>query len=246
MRRFEGRRALVTGGGRGIGSGICRRLAAEGAEVIIASRSLAPAEELAQEIGATAVAVDVADVTAVQAVVRDAGRLDVLVNNAGFDDFSWFTEHTEERWRALIDTNLVGTLACTQAALPAMQEARYGRIVNIGSEAGRLGSKGYAVYAATKAAQHGFTKSIARENARFGITVNTVAVGPVDTPLLDKTRALPKGDQMVAAMEAGTLVGRLGTLDEVAAAVAFLASEEASYITGEQLGVSGGMGVAAS
>ncbi|WP_205698832.1 SDR family NAD(P)-dependent oxidoreductase [Conexibacter sp. SYSU D00693] len=246
MRRFDGRRALVTGGGRGIGAGVCRRLAQEGAEVVIASRTLAPAEELAQEIGATAVQVDVADLEAAQAVVRDAGPLDVLVNNAGYDEFGFFTDTSPQQWQDLMQTNFFGVLACTQAALPAMQEARYGRIVNIGSEAGRLGSKGYAVYASSKAALHGFTKSLARENARFGITVNTVAVGPVDTPLLDKTRALPKGDQMVEAMKAGTLLGRLGTLEEVAAAVAFLAAEEAAYVTGEHLGVSGGMGVSAS
>lgn len=246
MQRFTGRRALVTGGGRGIGEGICRRLAAEGAEVVVASRTLAPAEELAAEIGGHAVQVDVGDIEAAQAAVRDAGRLDVLVNNAGFDDFGYFTETTPERWHALLSTNVIGTFACTQAALPAMQEARYGRVVNIGSEAGRLGSKGNAVYAATKGALHSFTKSLARENARYGITVNTVAVGPVDTPLLDQTRALPNGEAMVEAMKAGTLVGRLGTLDEIAAGVAFFAAEEASFVTGENLGISGGMGVSAS
>jgi 2-hydroxycyclohexanecarboxyl-CoA dehydrogenase len=124
-----------------------------------------------------------------------------------------------------------------------MQERGYGRILNIGSEAGRIGSKGNAVYAATKAGIIGFTKSIARENARYGITVNTLAVGPVDTPLLDKLRATPLGPKMVAAMEAGTLLGRLGTVEEISAAAAFLCAEEASFVTGETLGASGGMGI---
>jgi 2-hydroxycyclohexanecarboxyl-CoA dehydrogenase len=128
-----------------------------------------------------------------------------------------------------------------------MQEAGYGRIVNIGSEAGRIGSKGNAVYAATKGAIISFTKSIARENARYAITANTIAVGPIDTPLTDKARQVPEvGERMVEAMKAGTLVKRLGTTDEVAAAVAFLAAEEASFVTGETLGVSGGMGIAAA
>ena len=246
MQRFAGRRALVTGGGRGIGEAIARRLAAEGAEVIIASRTLDVAEAVAEEIGAQAVQVDVGDVDAARAVVAAAGPLDVLVNNAGFDDFAYFTDTTPEDWRRLVSVNLEGVFACTQAALPAMQAAGYGRIVNIGSEAGRIGSKGNAVYAATKGALIAFTKSIARENARHGITANTIAVGPIETPLLEKARRTPEvGEKMVAAMEAGTLLRRLGTPEEVAVAVAFLASEEASYITAETLGVSGGMGIGA-
>jgi 2-hydroxycyclohexanecarboxyl-CoA dehydrogenase len=186
----------------------------------------------------------VGDVEAARAVVADAGTLDVLVNNAGFDDFAYFTDTTPEQWQRLVAVNLVGTFACTHAALPAMQAAGYGRIVNIGSEAGRIGSKGNAVYAATKGGIIAFTKSIARENARFGITVNTVAVGPIDTPLLDAARNVPEvGERMVEAMKAGTLLRRLGTTDEVAAAVAFLASDDGSYVTGENVGVSGGMGI---
>ena len=212
--------------------------------MIIASRTLDVAEELAAAIGARAVQVDISDVDAAQAMIREAGPLDILVNNAGFDDPDFFGETTPERWRRLLDTNLMGMFACTHAALPAMQEAGYGRIINVGSEAGRIGSKGNAVYAATKAGIIGFTKSIARENARYGITVNTLAVGPIDTPLTDKVRAIGElGEKMVAAMKAGTLVGRLGTVEEVAAAAAFLASEEASFVTGETLGVSGGMGL---
>jgi 2-hydroxycyclohexanecarboxyl-CoA dehydrogenase len=234
----------VTGGGRGIGEGICRRLAAEGAHVIVASRTLSHAEKLAAEIGGEAVAVDVGDIEAAHAVVSAAGKLDILVNNAGIDDFDFFTKTTPERWRRLIAVNLEGVLACTHAALPPMQQARYGRIVTVGSEAGRIGSNGNAVYAATKAALVAFMKSIARENAKFGITANTVISGPVETPMLEKNRQIPKvGEKIVEAMAAGTLLGRLGTIDEIGAAVAFLASDDASFITAESLGVSGGMGI---
>lgn len=237
----------MTGGGRGIGAGIARRLAAEGAHVVVASRTLEPAQELVGEIGGEAVEVDVADVDLAREVVTAAGRLDVLINNAGFDDtFDFFTDTSPERWRRLIAVNIEGMLACTQAALGPMQAAGYGRVVNIGSEAGRIGSYGNAVYSATKGAVTAFTKSIARENARYGITANALAVGPIDTPLLERARSTPgKGEQMVQAMTRMTLLRRLGSPEEVAAAAAFLASGEASYITGETLGVSGGMGISA-
>lgn len=244
MKRFEGRRAFVTGGSKGIGEGIARRLAAEGAHVIIAARGLEAAEQVAAEIGGEAVALDIADAEAAIAVVKAAGTLDVLVNNAGVDDFDYLANITPERWRRLLAVNLEGMFACTQAALPGMQAAGYGRILNIGSEAGRIGSKGNAVYAATKGGIIAFSKSIARENARYGITVNTLSVGPIETPLLDAARAIPEvGGKMVQAMKDGTLFGRLGTTEEVAAAAAFLCAEEASFVTGETLGVSGGMGI---
>ena len=137
-------------------------------------------------------------------------------------------------------------LACTHAALPAMQRGGYGRIVSIASEAGRIGARGNAVYAATKGAVIAFTRAIACENARYGITANTICPGPIDTPMLDSVREIPgMGERFVAAASASTLLRRLGRPEEVAAAVAFLASEQASYITGETLGVSGGMGLGA-
>lgn len=243
MRRLDGHRAVVTGGGRGIGAGIARRLAAEGAYVLVADIDLDPARTLATEIGGEAVGVDVADPDAVRAALGDPERpFDVLVNNAGYDEFGWFTDVTPDRWRRMLAVNLEGVFACTQAVLPGMQRARYGRIVTVSSEAGRIGSKGNAVYAATKAAAFGFTRSIARENARFGITANTVVPGPIETPLLDQVRAQGEiGDRQIAAMKAGTQLGRLGTPEEVAAGVAFLASPESSFVTGETLGVSGGM-----
>ncbi|MEA2170008.1 MAG: 2-hydroxycyclohexanecarboxyl-CoA dehydrogenase [Solirubrobacteraceae bacterium] len=242
MNRFEGRRALVTGGGRGIGAGIGKRLRAEGAFVYCVTRTAANVEDGAAD---EVLEVDLSDVEAAMEAVGSAGTLDVLVNNAGSDDdFGYFTQTSPERWRRLISLNIEGLFACTFAALPAMQEAKYGRIVNIGSEAGRIGSVGQAVYATTKAAGMGFTKSIARENARFGITCNYLASGPVQTPMLEKSRATPKiGDRIVAGMAEGTLLKRLGTPEEIAAAVAFVASEEAAFMTAEVFGVSGGMGV---
>lgn len=241
MRALTGQRAFVTGGSKGIGEAIVRRLAAEGAKVVIAAQDMISAERLADEVGGLAVRLDVTDLLEVERVVTMLGPFEILVNNAGYDQHDFFTKTTVEQWRYLLAVNLESVFASTHAALPAMQAAGYGRIINVGSEAGRQGSKGGAVYAAAKGGVIAFSKSIARENARYGITVNVVAPGPVDTPLLRK--ALDRGgDKLLAAMEASTLVGRLGEPDEVAAAVVFLASRDASFITGETLGVSGGMG----
>jgi len=241
--RFADRKALVTGGARGIGAAVADRLVAEGAEVTIADLDASEAGRHAAAIGARAVTLDVADPDAVARVLAEVGPLDVLVNNAGVDDLAYFTEMTPARWRRLLAINLEGVLACTHAALPAMQRAGYGRIVNVASEAGRLGAKANAVYAAAKGGVIAFTRSIARESARYGVTVNAVAPGPIETPLLDAIRRRERGDRIVAAMTAATELRRLGRPEEVAAAVAFLASEEAGYITGETLGVSGGMGI---
>lgn len=239
-------RALVTGATKGIGRAIASRLAEDGFDVVVCARRAEDVEAVASDIGGTGLVLDVAEVEATLAAVRGLGPLAVLVNNAGFDDFGWFVDTTPERWRRLLAVNLEGTLAATHAALPGMYEARYGRIVNISSEAGRIGSNGNAVYAATKGAINAFTKSIAREGARYGVTANAVCVGPVQTPLLEANlRFGETGERMIAAMKAGTLLGRLGTPEEVAAAVSFLASEESSFVTAEIFGVSGGMGVSA-
>jgi 2-hydroxycyclohexanecarboxyl-CoA dehydrogenase len=245
LMRLEGRKALVTGGASGIGAAIARRLAAEGAEVTIGDVNLEGATEVAGEISGLAVELDVTDLGSARAAVESAGApIDILVNNAGTDDFAFFTDMTPERWRRLIAINLEGVLACTHAALGPMQQAGYGRIVNIASEAGRVGSKGSAVYSAAKAGVIGFTKVMAREGARFGITANAIAPGPIETPLLMQARELGEiGDKVIETMKAGTQLRRLGQPEEVAAAVAFLASDDASYVTGETLGVSGGLGM---
>jgi len=238
---LRGQRALVTGGARGIGAAICRRLAADGAHVLVADIDAAAAQALAQEIGGTALQMDVTQLDAVMQAVAAAGPLSILVNNAGVDQHAFFTKTSIEDWRRLLAVNLESVFATTHAALPAMQAAGYGRIVNIASEAGRMGSRGGAVYAAAKGGVIAFTKSIARENGARGITANVVAPGPIDTPLL--RQAVEHGGQrLLGAMTQATLAGRLGTPDEVAAAVAFLASRDAGFITGETLGVSGGMG----
>jgi 2-hydroxycyclohexanecarboxyl-CoA dehydrogenase len=242
--RLEGRRALVTGGAQGIGAAIARRLAAEGAEVVIGDVNAEGAAEVAAEIGASSARLDVTELESAEAAVAEHGPFAILVNNAGTDDFAFFTEMTPERWRRLLAINLEGVFACTHASLPAMQQNGYGRIVNIASEAGRVGSKGSAVYSAAKGGVIAFTKVIARENARYGITANAIAPGPIDTPLLDAARGLGEvGERIIETMKSGTQLRRLGKPDEVAAAAAFLASDDASYVTGETLGVSGGLGM---
>lgn len=238
------RRALVTGGASGIGEAIVRRLAADGLQVVCADLNAAAAARLAQETGARAVALDVSDFEAVHAAVEAHGPFDVLVNNAGVDQHAFFTQTTPADWQRLLAVNLLAVLNTTHAVLPAMQARGHGRIVNVASEAGRLGSRGGSVYAAAKGGVIAFTRSIARENGRKGITANVVAPGPIDTPLLRQAVA-EGGDKLLQAMSAATLAGRLGTGEEVASAVVYLASDAASYITGEVLGVSGGMGCGA-
>jgi len=244
VQRFAGQRAVVTGAGHGIGAAIARRLAADGAEVLVADIDADAARSVADQIGGRPAVLDVTDSVAVEDVLGAGAPYDVLVNNAGIDDFGWFTDTGPARWRRILAVNVEGVFACTHAVLPGMQERGYGRIVTVSSEAGRIGSKGNAVYAAAKAAVIGFTKSIARENARYAITANCVAPGPTETPMVQAIRDMgERGATMLAAMIAGTQLARLGTPEEIGAGVAFLASPEASYITAETLGVSGGMGL---
>src|SRR4051795_9038533 len=244
LMRLEGRKALVTGGAQGIGAAIARRLAAEGADVVIGDLKDEAAAEVAGEISGEAALLDVANPEAVAELVEGLGPFAILVNNAGTDDFGFFTDMTPERWRRLIAINLEGVLICTHAVLPAMQQAGYGRIVNIASEAGRVGSKGSAVYSAAKGGVIAFTKTIARENARFAVTANAIAPGPIETPLLMAAKQLGEiGDKVIETMKGQTQMRRLGQPEEVAAAVAFLASDDASYVTGETIGVSGGLGM---
>jgi len=242
--RFQGRKALVTGGASGIGAAIARRLGAEGADVVVGDLNLEGAGQVAGEISGEAARLDVTDLDNARALVEDSGPFDVLINNAGTDRFGFFTQVKPEDWRFVIEVNLYGVFNCTHAVLPAMQERGYGRVVSIASEAGRVGSKGSGAYSAAKAGVIGFTKVIARENGRYGVTANAIAPGPIETPLLMGAKEFGElGEKIIETMKAGTQLRRLGTPDEVAAAVAFLASEEASYVTGECLGVSGGMGM---
>ncbi len=242
--RLEGRKALVTGGASGIGAAIAARLAAEGAEVWVGDLNLEGAEAVAGEVSGHAVELDVTDLESARAAIEKAGKLDILVNNAGTDEFGFFTYTTPEQWQRVLAVNLGGVLNCTHAVLPVMQESGYGRIVSISSEAGRVGSKGSAVYSAAKGGIIAFMKAIARENARYGVTANSIAPGPIETPLLMGAKEFGEiGEKVIETMKAATQMGRLGQPDEVAAAAAFLASDDATYVTGETLGVSGGLGM---
>jgi 2-hydroxycyclohexanecarboxyl-CoA dehydrogenase len=242
--RLEGRKALVTGGASGIGAAIAARLAAEGAEVWVGDVDVAGAEKIAGEVAGHWVELDVTDLESARAAVEATGTLDILINNAGTDEFGFFTYTTPEQWQKVLGVNLGGVLNCTHAALPAMQQAGYGRIVSISSEAGRVGSKGSAVYSAAKGGVVSFMKAIARENARYGITANSIAPGPIETPLLMGAAEFGEiGKKLIETMKSSTQMGRLGQPEEVAAAVAFLASDDATYVTGETLGVSGGLGM---
>jgi NAD(P)-dependent dehydrogenase (short-subunit alcohol dehydrogenase family) len=241
---LTGRRAFITGGSKGIGEAIVRRFAAAGASVTFSAQDMVLGQKVAESVGAKVVSLDVTDLAAAQRAVTEQGPFDILVNNAGLDQHAFFTHTTIEQWRYLVAVNLEAVFATTHAALPAMQAAGFGRVINIASEAGRMGSKGGAVYAAAKGGVIAFTRSIARENGRFGITANVIAPGPIDTPLLRKG-VEAGGEKLLEAMRASTLLNRLGTADEVAAAVTFLAGDDAAFITGETLGVSGGMGCGA-
>jgi 2-hydroxycyclohexanecarboxyl-CoA dehydrogenase len=242
--RLEGRKALVTGGASGIGAAIAARLAAEGAEVWVGDVDTEGAEKVAGEINGHGIRLDVTDLDSAHAAVGAAGSLDILVNNAGTDEFGFFPQTTPEQWAKVLAVNLNGVLNCTAAALPGMQAVKYGRIVSISSEAGRVGSKGSAVYSAAKGGVVAFMKVIARENGRYGVTANSIAPGPIETPLLMGAKALGEmGEKLIENMKSQTQLGRLGQPEEVAAAVAFLASDDATYVTGETLGVSGGLGM---
>ena len=235
------RRVLVTGGAAGIGAATVRRLVHDGYAVTFCDRDETAGKGLAAATGAEFIALDAGDPAAVAAFLAGCAPFVILVNNVGADQHSFFTATGPDDWRRLLAINLESAFAFTLGALPGMQAARFGRIVNVSSEAGRLGSKGGAVYAAAKAGLLGFTRSIARENARYGITANAVLPGPIQTPRVDRAVAAV-GEKILTDMAALTLLRRLGQPDEVAHAIAFFCSEAAGFITGEALGVSGGMG----
>ena len=205
------------------------------------------ASSVAGEIDGHAYELDVRSLESIEAAVKgaeaDLGPIDALINNAGYDEWGFFTKTDPELWDRVLAVNLRGVIAVTAAVLPGMQERRRGRIVNVSSEAGRVGSSGSAAYSAAKGGVLGFTKAIAIENGRYGITCNAVAPGPIETPLL---MAAPEafgdlGKRLVENMVGATNLRRLGQPDEVAAAIVFLASDDASYITGQAIGGSGGL-----
>ncbi|HEX3455828.1 MAG TPA: 3-oxoacyl-[acyl-carrier-protein] reductase [Gaiellaceae bacterium] len=236
---LEGRLALVTGGSRGIGRAIAVELANAGAQVVVGYRSGAEeAEQVAAEIGGRAVQADVSDPAEAARLVEEAGEIDILVNNAGLTRDGLIARMSDEDWRTVIDTNLGGVFATCRAAARGMMKRRSGAIVNLSSVVGVHGNPGQTNYAASKAGIIGFTKALARELATRNVRANTVAPGYIETALTD---VLPEAvrEHLLAA----TPLARLGVPADVAGAVRFLCSDEASFITGEVLLVDGGLGM---
>jgi 2-hydroxycyclohexanecarboxyl-CoA dehydrogenase len=242
MGRLDGKIAIVTGAGQGIGKAIAEKLAAEGATVVVSDLDEAAAKATASALpGAVAVRADVTDRQGVQAmvdgIVQQFGRVDVLVNNAGWDKASAFVDSDPADWERAIAVNLFGVLHTCKAVLPLMVGQGSGAVVNLGSDAGRVGSSGEAVYSAAKGGVIAFTKSLAREMARHQVRVNCVCPGPTDTALF----ASFAGPKLREALTKAIPFRRLGQPADVANVVAFLVSDEASFVTGQTVSVSGGL-----
>ncbi len=251
---MQARAAIVTGAGRGIGRAIALALARDGRSVAVADLLGDAARAVAAEIeqdGASAVAVelDVTDATSVMDGIERAegslGPLEILVNNAGWDELRPFLDTDEQFWERVLDVNFKGALRMTHALLPGMIERGFGRIVSIGSDAGRVGSSLESVYSGAKAGVIAFTKTIAREAARDGVTANTVCPGPTDTPMLAEIVAAHEdAERVIGAMTRAVPMRRLARPEEIAAAVVFFTSEQAGFVTGQTLSVSGGLTMA--
>ena len=251
MQGLKDETIIVTGGGGGIGSATCRRLAREGAKVAVFDRNLEAAQKVVAEItaaGGQAAAFD-CDITdrasvdaAVAATQAQLGPVAVLVNNAGWDVFKPFTKTVPAEWDRLIAINLTGALHMLHAVLPGMAERKYGRIVNIASDAARGGSSGEAVYSACKGGLVALSKTLAREHARQSITVNVVCPGPTDTALLAGVAEGARDPaKLIEAFKSAIPLGRLGQPADLASAIAFFGSDDASFITGQVISVSGGL-----
>jgi 2-hydroxycyclohexanecarboxyl-CoA dehydrogenase len=245
---LSGRTVLVTGAAGGIGAAIVRAFAETGANVVIADLNSAAAQAVADGLPSTKgtllpITLDVASATSVRAgldqVEARLGGVDILINNAGIDVIEPFIESTESTWRRIVEVNYLGTVITTRAVLDGMIERSYGRIINISSDAGRVGSSGEVVYSGTKGAVISFGKALAREVATKGITVNAVCPGPTDTALLKQVADRSAG--MMSAIARAVPMKRIGTPDDIAPAVVFFASDGAAYITGQTLSVSGGL-----
>jgi 2-hydroxycyclohexanecarboxyl-CoA dehydrogenase len=251
---MSGRVALVTGGAQGIGRGIATALAEQGFRVAIADLNLPTASQTAKELsaeGGTVIAVET-DVTStasvqagVQAVEGSLGPVEVVVNNAGWDDFMPFTATTEAFWDKVLEINFKGPLRVVHTVVPGMTERGFGRVINIGSDAGRVGSSLEAVYSGAKGGLIAFTKTLAREVAGRGVTANAVCPGPTDTPMLRQfATGSGDADKVLAGMTRAVPMKRLGLPEDIGPAVAFLASDAAGFITGQTLSVSGGLTMA--
>ena len=249
------RTAFVTGGAQGIGQGIATTLGDHGYRVAVVDLNLEAAQATATAItaaGGTAIAVhaDVTDTGSVQAAVKavtaELGPVEVAVNNAGWDDFMRFVDTTEEFWDRVLEINFKGQLRVVQAVVPGMVERGFGRVISIGSDAGRVGSSLEAVYSGAKGGVIAFTKTLAREVATRGVTANTVCPGPTDTPALRKfaNDSGEDADKVLGGMTRAVPMKRLAQPADIAAAVAFFASDAAGYITGQTLSVSGGLTMA--
>jgi 2-hydroxycyclohexanecarboxyl-CoA dehydrogenase len=251
MHQLKDKTVIVTGGAGGIGSATCRRFASEGAKVAVFDMNLEAAQKVADAIkvqGGAAVAFkcDITDRVAVDKAVAEAisqlGPIDVLVNNAGWDVFKPFTKTTPDQWDRLIAINLTGALHMHHAVLPGMVARKSGRIVNISSDAARVGSSGEAVYAACKGGLVAFSKTIAREHARHGITVNVVCPGPTDTALFAEYKeGAGNPEKLMEAFTRAIPLGRIGQPEDLPGAIVFFASDDAAFITGQVLSVSGGL-----
>jgi 2-hydroxycyclohexanecarboxyl-CoA dehydrogenase len=251
MQTFKDKMVVVTGGGGGIGGSTCRRFASRGARVAVFDLNRDAAERVAAQIRgeggeATAFHCDITDRpsvdAAVKAVLDGLGAIDVLINNAGWDVFKPFTKTAPAQWEKLIAINLTGALHMHHAVLPGMVSRKAGRIVNIASDAARVGSSGEAVYAACKGGIVAFSKTIAREHARHGITVNVVCPGPTDTALFaDYKEGAGNPEKLMEAFTRAIPLGRIGQPEDLPGAILFFASDDAAFITGQVLSVSGGL-----